>query len=57
MADFVKGGDPRDKKLEERDSEFLNKIDFKWVETTVDKKKLKKAYNVLKEDGGFPQLF
>jgi hypothetical protein len=48
MAEQVnKGGDPRDRKLEDRDSEFLNKIDFKWVETTKDKKLLKKAWKVL----------
>ncbi len=35
----------------------LNQIDYKWVDNIEDSKKLRKALNLLKDDGGyFPEL-
>jgi hypothetical protein len=39
-----------------RPSYDLLKVDYNWVENSTDKKELLKAFEALKEDGGFPDL-
>ena len=34
----------------------LLRVDYNWVESCSDKKELLKAFEALKEDGGFPDL-
>ena len=46
------GGDPR----EQKPSYDIERIDFKFVEETTDKKELKAAYECIKTDGGFWEL-
>ncbi len=46
------GGDQRDKKPKYD----LLRVDYDWVAKTNDKRELLKAFEALKEDGGFPDL-
>lgn len=45
-------GDHRDRKPKYN----LDKVDFEWTKNQTDKKELLKAYEALREDGGFPDL-